>query len=102
MNTYKVGFSLAACLLMTACAGTPQTTTFADGSTAMRIVCDASAAGLNRCFERAGRSCGATGYTIVDARGIPIAAGRTGDAPTESMVKEYEMDQNSILIKCNP
>lgn len=85
--------------LMTACAG-PSQVRLADGTLAYRIDCDGTAAGLNYCFERAGKSCGAEGYSIVGQDGAVIASSNVASQDAEALVRAYRSDQNSMLIKC--
>ena len=101
-NTNSLGFclSLVALALLAACAA-PSQTRLPDGSLAIRIVCDGTAGGLNYCFERAGKSCGATGYSIVDNTGRVLSGSRVADSDMEALVRAFETDQNSILVKCN-
>ena len=99
MNKIKFtqfGLVISALALLAGCAGTAETT-LADGSVAYRIECDGSSAGLTRCFERAGKSCGAQGYMLVSQDGRLISS---GDADSATLVKAYEDDRNSILFKC--
>lgn len=65
-----------------------------------RIDCDGNSVGLNYCFERAGKSCGAAGYTIVDREGRIISKSRVADSDMEALVRQYATDKNSILVKC--
>lgn len=95
----KFGLTICAFTLLAACAA-PTQTTLSDGTVAYRIECDGTAAGLNYCFERAGKSCGAVGYTIVGQDGQTISDGDVGDSNAASLVREYATDQNSILVKC--
>jgi len=95
----KFGLTIGALTLLAACAG-PTQTTLSDGTAAYRIECDGTASGLNYCFERAGKSCGAAGYAIVDQNGQMIAEGDLAGSNTESLIREYAADQNSILVRC--
>ncbi len=95
----KFGLTISALTLLAACAA-PTQTTLSDGTVAHRIECDGTASGLNYCFERAGKSCGAAGYTIVDQDGQTISEGGVGGSDTETLVRQYATDQNSILVKC--
>ena len=99
IKAMKFSLNISGLALLAACA-TPTQTTLSDGTVAYRIDCDPSAAGMNYCFERAGKSCGAAGYTIVDEEGQMISRGDAADSATEGRVKAYVIDQNSILIKC--
>ncbi len=86
-------------VLLTACAG-PSQVTLADGTMAYRIDCDGTAAGMNYCFERAGKSCGADGYTVVDSDGRTISTSAVADQDATALVRSYSTDQNSMLVKC--
>ena len=91
---------LAASAGISACRGMPETT-LPDGSVAYRISCDSSPSGMNYCFERAGKTCGAAGYTVVDSEGRTLVRGGvTSDTDPEALVRSYQMDTNSILVKC--
>lgn len=98
-TTIKSGLTVCAFALLSACAA-PVQTTLSDGTVANRIQCDGTTRGLNYCFERAGKTCGAAGYTIVDQNGRIIAKGAVADSNSEALVREYASDQNSILVKC--
>ena len=95
----KLGLAISAAVLLAACAATDQTT-LSDGTAALRIDCDGTAAGMNYCFERAGKSCGAEGYTIVDPSGRMLSGSDVADTDLESLVRAYETDNNSVLIRC--
>ena len=94
------GFTISILALLAACAA-PTETTLADRSVAYRIDCAASGGGLNYCFEKAGKSCGAAGYTVYAEDGQTISRVSAGETDIRSVVSEYEGDQNSILIKCD-
>ena len=98
-NALKFGLIIAALALLTACAG-PSQTTLPDGSVAYYIDCDGTAGGMNYCFERAGKSCGAAGYTIVDPGGRTLSKGDVADSDLQALIKVYRTDQNSILVRC--
>ena len=95
----KCGLFVSALFLLSACAG-PAQTTLADGSVAYQIDCDGSLAGLNRCFERAGKSCGAEGYMLVAQDGRVVSSSAAAGIGSEELVKGYEDDMNSIYFKC--
>lgn len=95
----QVSITVALMALLGACAAQTQAT-LSDGTVAYRIDCDGTTAGLNYCFEKAGKSCGADGYTIVDRNGRTISTSRAADADADSAVRKYEADKNSIFIKC--
>ncbi len=85
--------------LLSACAG-PARTTLSDGTVAYRIDCQASAAGMNYCFEKAGKSCGAVGYQIVDPNGIVLGDSEVAASDSVKVVKAWQTDRNSIYIRC--
>ena len=86
-------------VILGGCA-TPAPTTLSDGTTATRIACEGTGRGLNYCFERAGKSCGAEGYTILDDSGRVIGKSDVADAGTDRLVRQYAEDQSGILIRC--
>ena len=88
-----------AVLLLAACAG-PTQTTLADGTVAYQIECDGTAPGMNYCFERAGKTCGATGYSLVNSEGQVIASSDAAGSDPQSLGRVYKTVQNSILVKC--
>lgn len=100
----KVYEMIAACFvtaaLLAACAAPLQTTTLADGSRAYLIDCEGTARGLNMCFEKAGKSCGAEGYTIVGKRGQTLSNSDIADADMQELMKSYATDKSSILVRC--
>lgn len=98
-RTKQFLFTVSAAVLLSACAG-PSQVTLADGTVAYRIDCDGTAAGMNYCFERAGKSCGADGYTVVDRNGSTISTSAVADQDAQALVRSYSTDQNSMLIKC--
>ena len=89
----------SALVLLAACAG-PSQTTLADGTLAYSIDCDGSSAGLQRCFERAGKSCGAEGYKLVAQDGRLITDASAAGLSSQSLVKIYEEDMNTIYFRC--
>lgn len=95
----KLGLTISALTLLAACAATNETT-LSDGTVATLIECDVTPSGLNYCFERAGKSCGAAGYTIVDADGSAVSKGSVAAADQASFVRDYAAGPNGILIKC--
>ena len=102
MNAVKpIGYGLLiyTMALVAACTAPPQTT-LPDGSVAYLIECDGTTGGLNYCFERAGKSCGAAGYTIVGRDGRTLLTSDAIDSDTEAQVRAYETDQNSLLVRC--
>lgn len=86
--------------LLTACAAPVRTTTLPDGSRAYLIDCEGTARGLNMCFEKAGKSCGAEGYTIVGKRGQRLSSSDVADTDMQNLMKSYATDKSSILVKC--
>ena len=91
---------LAAAALLAACATPTTTTQLPDGTYAYRIDCGGSALGLNYCLEKAGKSCGAKGYTIVDERGNTVSSSVDLEDDPQALFKDWEGDRNSILIRC--
>ena len=99
MMAIKLSLTVSALTLLAACAATTDTT-LSDGTVATLIECDVTPNGLNYCFERAGKSCGAAGYTIVDQDGQAISKGQVADSDQASFVREYAAGQGGMLIKC--
>ena len=95
----RIGFVIATLMLLAGCAG-PTVTRLADGSVVYRIGCEGTAEGLNYCFGKAGKSCGADGFTIVDENGETITTSDVTDSGNEALVRLWARDQNSILVKC--
>lgn len=89
---------LLSMVVLPGCATPEQTTTLEDGSMAFVIECDGTARGLNACLERAGRSCGATGYVLVDNTGRRVADSTSESG--ESLIKDFSGDRNSIMFQC--
>lgn len=90
---------VAGVILLTACAA-PVQTRLDDGTLVYRIECAGSARGLNYCFGKAGKSCGAEGFTVVDENGKTLTTSDASEADREAMVSLWASDQNSILVKC--
>ena len=86
--------------LLAACAPTPTTTTLPDGSTAIRIDCGSSSVGLNYCFEKAGKTCGAEGYSVVTPEGTVMATVDMSGTNAQELVTGFSTETTSILIKC--
>ena len=86
--------------LLSACATPAATATLSDGTVVYRIDCDSSARGINYCFEKAGKSCGAEGYTIVSRSGIQLSTSEVADGDVETLTRAFETDSNSIYIRC--
>lgn len=93
-------FSMTLFLLVLAACAAPTQTTLSDGTVAIRIDCDASIGGMNYCLERAGKSCGAAGYRIVDQDGRTISSSAACGKDIDACIKVFETDQNSILVRC--
>lgn len=100
INATKFGLTIATLVLFAACASLSQSL-LSDGTVAYRIDCDGTAAGMNYCFERAGKSCGAAGYVIVDQDGRTLSQSSAADTDIDALVRIDEADQNSILFRCN-
>ena len=94
-----VALQVTGLAMLAACAGTT-TTTLPDGTVAYEIPCDRASGGMNYCFERAGKSCGAEGYTIVDEEGQVLSTGTVAEAESAGRIASYLTDQESILVKC--
>ncbi len=92
--------SLTLSLLALAACAAPTQTTLSDGTMALRIDCDGTIGGMNYCLERAGKSCGAAGYTIVDQDGRTISSSASCATDMEACVKADKTDQNQILVRC--
>lgn len=99
-KTIKLGMSIAVLVLLAACAGNQETTTLPDGTIAYRIDCGQGSGGLNFCFEKAGKSCGAHGYTIVTPDGRVISSTAAVSSERATRVRENQADRNSILVTC--
>lgn len=97
----KLGVAISFLALVAACAA-PSQTMLADGSVAYRIDCDATAQGMNYCFERAGKTCGAAGYMIVSQDGRLISTSDVADSDRASQVSAFDTGQNvdSIFVRC--
>ena len=98
-KSIKLGLTFSVAALLTACAA-PTETTLADGTTALLIDCGGTTRGMNYCFEKAGKSCGADGYTIVGQDGRVIATGEAADTDPAAVVRNFDAETNSILVKC--
>lgn len=96
----KAAFAGSVMTLLGACAANPSTVTLPDGSVAYRIDCGGSSVGLNYCFEQAGKSCGAEGYSIVSPDGRVLSTSEVASTDPESLTVAFSTDTNSILIKC--
>ena len=97
-NTLCIAATLA-CLMLAGCAG-PTRATLPDGSYAYRIDCAGTARGLNYCLEKAGKSCGAEGFTIVTPEGRKVATSDAVSNDPQALFKDYAADRNGILIQC--
>jgi len=87
-------------LIMLSACGVPAQTTLPDGSYAYRIDCGNASGGLNYCFEKAGKSCGAAGYSIVSRDGQLISSSTAAESERQVRVEAYQSNAKSILIKC--
>lgn len=101
MNGIKTSLLLlfAASISLSGCA-TPTTTRLADGTLVYRINCDGGAGGLNYCFGRAGKTCGADGFTILDNDGTVIATSDVAGGDVETVVSLHSYDESTMLVKC--
>lgn len=95
----RLGLTISGLALLAACAAPPQTT-LSDGTAAFRIDCEGRAGGLNYCFERAGKSCGSAGYSIVDPDGRMLSESDVVDSDLEALARAYDADQSSVLVRC--
>ncbi len=84
---------------LSACAA-PSVTMLDDGTVAYRIDCGGNPRGMNYCFEKAGKSCGAKGYSIVGQDGRVLATSDAAETDAEAVVRGFNTDRNSILIQC--
>ncbi len=98
----KACLSAASLASLSGCAGAggSNLTVLADGTTALAIECDGTARGLNFCFELAGKSCGAQGYTILNEAGEAIGKSDYADAGTDRLIRQQAEDENRLLIRC--
>jgi len=78
----------------------PVVTRLPDGSVAYRMICDPTGNGMNYCFEKAGKSCGEQGYTIVGSGGEFLSSSDVAETELANFANQYQFDRNSILIKC--
>jgi hypothetical protein len=99
IKVLRLGVTISGLALLAACAA-PAQTTLSDGTAAFRIDCEDRAGGLNYCFERAGKSCGSAGYTIVDTDGRTLSDSDVVDSELDALARAYEADQNSVLVRC--
>jgi len=102
MNTNRAAMPLLAiaALALTACSAGPTTIRLEDGSVAYRIDCGKSSEGLNFCFEKAGKSCGAEGYTVFDEQGQAVTTSAAASEERAPRVLAYNTSANSIIIRC--
>ncbi len=98
-TTIKLGMAVSVVAILSACA-TPTETTLEDGTMALLIDCGGSTRGMNYCFEKAGKSCGADGYSIVGMDGRVIATGEAAATDAQAVVRNFDAETNSILVKC--
>ena len=102
MNQLKISkriLTISVLAMLAACAG-PAEITLSDGTLAYQIDCEGTAAGLNYCLERAGKSCGAAGYTIIDPQGRTVSRSDAVGSDMEALVTAYRTDRNSIYVRC--
>ncbi len=81
------------------CAG-PAATTLPDGTVAYRVNCDTTSRGLNYCFENAGRTCGADGYSVIANDGTRLSPNAISRSQLQALTAAYQENRNSILIAC--
>ena len=96
-NIALAAFAVAA---LGACAANEPITTLPDGSEAIRIECGGSSVGVNYCFEKAGKTCGAEGYSIVAPDGTVMATVNMSGTNAQDLTTGFSSETNSILIKC--
>ena len=94
------GLTIVGAVALSACATPPVQTRLPDGTLVYQIECDGTAAGLNYCFGKAGKSCGAEGFTIVDEAGNTLTDSEAANVGTDGAVSLWAGDYNSILVKC--
>lgn len=85
--------------LLAGCAG-PVSTTLADGRSAWRVDCDGTARGFNLCLEKAGKSCGADGYTLVSETGDTLSTSEAIGNDRTAFYKDFAGDRNRIYFAC--
>ncbi|MEM7612628.1 MAG: hypothetical protein AAF270_13165 [Pseudomonadota bacterium] len=95
----KTAMMTVCAALAVGCAG-PMQTTMADGTIAYRIDCGGTARGLNYCLEKAGKSCGAEGYTIVAEDGRRLSSSEAATADQQSLFQDFASDRNRIFFTC--
>ena len=96
----NIALAASTLALLGACAPTPTVTNLPDGSAAYRIDCGGSSVGLNYCFEKAGKTCGAEGYSIVSPDGTVMATVDMSGTNAQELTTGFSTDTTSILIKC--
>jgi hypothetical protein len=94
-----IAFFVVALAGLTGCA-TPDIVRLADGSLVYRIDCAGSASGLNYCYGRAGKTCGAEGFSVVDETGRVLSIGGGSTTTQDEQVMLHAADKNSLLVKC--
>ncbi len=92
--------AIPALALLAACGTVAQSTRLPDGSVAYTIPCGGNASAMNYCFEKAGKSCGADGYTIVGQDGEFLSGAEIAESDLEALTTSWQSDRNSILVKC--
>ncbi|MDJ0759525.1 MAG: hypothetical protein QNJ19_09000 [Woeseiaceae bacterium] len=98
----KASLSAISLAMLAGCGATggSNLTVLGDGTTALAVECDGTPRGLNFCFELAGKSCGAQGYTIFNQAGESIGKSDYADAGTDRLIRQQAEDENRILIRC--
>ncbi len=99
-NATRLLITIPALAMLAACGTTAQTTQLPDGSFAYIIPCGGNASALNYCFEKAGKSCGAEGYTLVGQDGEFLSGSEIAESDLEALTTSWQSDRNSILVKC--
>ena len=99
-KTLTIALAASGLALLAACGSQPTTTTLPDGSTAIRIDCGSSSVGLNYCFEKAGKTCGAEGYSVIAPDGTVMATVDMSGTSAQELVTGFSTETTSILIKC--
>ncbi|MFK8052972.1 MAG: hypothetical protein AB8F65_08335 [Woeseiaceae bacterium] len=88
------------CLVMLGACAAPVSTELSDGTFAYKIDCDGTARGLNYCLEKAGKSCGAKGYTLVSEAGERLSNSDAVSSDSQAFFKDYAGDRNRIYYQC--
>ena len=99
LTTRSIGLTLLALAGIAGCAG-PTSATLPDGTVPYRVNCDTTSRGLNFCFENAGRTCGADGYSVIAADGSRLSPNAISRSELQALTAAYQENRNSILIAC--